>query len=187
MIDDFAKAYMHDDLRDARAAMVSSLDGLSEYDIRRPLTHTGTNLLGLIKHLSVFEAWYFGSVFNRPAPEAITYRGTEQGAEMWATADESRDDIVERYRQACVHADETIDALPVDAPGHVPWWPRPDVMLFNVMVHRLTETNRHAGHADVLREQLQTAAGVVPTAAVDAVDWAARRAQIEAAALQAAS
>src|SRR5439155_26147733 len=52
VIDDDAKTYLHDDLRWIREAMVSKLDGLSEYDIRRPLTYTGTNLLGLIKHLS---------------------------------------------------------------------------------------------------------------------------------------
>src|SRR4029079_3780109 len=40
------------------------------------------------------------------------------------------------------------------APGHVPWWPRPDLKLFNVMVHVLAETNRHLGHADILREKL---------------------------------
>ena len=45
------------------------LEGLSEYDVRRPLTYTGTNLLGLIKHLSISEAWYFGDVFGRPFPE----------------------------------------------------------------------------------------------------------------------
>jgi Protein of unknown function (DUF664) len=66
MIDDFAKAYLHSDLRDIRATMLWKLDGLSEYDARRPLTGTGTNLLGMIKHLSVSEAWYFGDVFGRP-------------------------------------------------------------------------------------------------------------------------
>ncbi|SDG67736.1 Protein of unknown function [Lentzea fradiae] len=57
------------------------------------------------------------------------------------------------------HSDATISALAVDAPGHVPWWPRPDVMLFNVLVRVLTETCRHAGHADILREQLDGATG----------------------------
>ena len=72
---------------------------------------------------------------------------------MWATADESRAEIVDRYRRVWDHSDATIAALDIDAPGHVPWWPRPNVKLFNVMVHVLTETNRHAGHADILREQ----------------------------------
>jgi Protein of unknown function (DUF664) len=68
MIDAFAKEYLHGDLRDVRATMLSKLEGLSEYDVRQPLTFTGTNLLGLIKHLTTAEAWYFGDVFDRPFP-----------------------------------------------------------------------------------------------------------------------
>ena len=188
MIDDFAKDYLHGDLRDVRASLMSKLDGLSEYDVRRPLTTTGTNLLGLVKHLSISEATYFGTIFGRPAPAGLTDRGGEPGADMWASADESIDQIVERYRLACSHADATIAELAIDAPGHVPWWPRPDVMLFNVMVHVLTETNRHAGHADILREQIDAANGVAAGgAAAGLVDWTARCAQIEEAARTAAS
>jgi hypothetical protein len=65
VIDDFAKEYLHSDLREIREAMLRKLDGLSEYNIRRPLTSTGTNLLGLVKHLSVWESRYFGEVFDR--------------------------------------------------------------------------------------------------------------------------
>ena len=66
---------------------------------------------------------------------------------------------MDSYRRACEHSDATIAALDIDAPGHVPWWPRPDVKLFNVMVHLLAETHRHAGHTDILREQLDGAVG----------------------------
>ena len=85
---------------------------------------------------------------------------TERGSDMWATEHETRDQIIERYRRAWEHADATIDELPIDAPGHVPWWPRPDVKLFAVMVHVLSETSRHAGHADILREQLDGRGGL---------------------------
>lgn len=71
MIDDFAKEYLHDDLRWARSSLLAKLDGLSEYDTRRPLTRSGTNLLGLVKHLSLCEARYFGTIFDRPYPEPI--------------------------------------------------------------------------------------------------------------------
>jgi hypothetical protein len=71
VIDEFAKEYLHDELRWIRAAMPWKLDGLSEYDIRRPLTPTGTNLLGMIKHLATWEARYFGDVFDRPFPEPL--------------------------------------------------------------------------------------------------------------------
>jgi len=201
MIDQFAKEYLHGELRDVRATMLSKLDGLPEYDIRRPLTRTGTNLLGLIKHLAITEAWYFGEVFGRPFPERLPWRDDEADArtddarlaalfeyrlrlsDMWATEDESRADIVDRYRRMSAHADATIHALDIDATGYVAWWPRPEVKLFNILVHVLTETHRHAGHADILREQLDGA--VDPEAAMlggDAGFWENLHATIERAA-----
>jgi hypothetical protein len=188
MIDEFAKNYLHGDLRDVRATMLWKLEGLAEYDIRRPLTTTGTNLLGLIKHLSNTEARYFGDIFERPFPERLPWRddGAELFADMWATADESRAEIVDRYRRVWDHSDATIATLDIDAPGHVPWWPRPDVKLFNVMVHVVTETNRHAGHADILREQLDGTVGTEAENTIlqhfDAAFWANHRAKIEQAA-----
>ncbi|SER03902.1 Protein of unknown function [Lentzea xinjiangensis] len=164
MIDDFAKAYLHDDLRELRAAVVWKLEGLAEADVRRPLTASGTNLLGLVKHLALWESRYFGEVFGRPFPEALPRWDdvAARGTDMWAAESETREDIVGRYRRVWAHSDATISSLAVDSPGRVPWWPRPEVMLFNVLVHVLTETARHAGHADVLREQLDGATGAGP-------------------------
>jgi hypothetical protein len=161
VIDDFAKEYLHNDLREVRETMLWKLEGLSEYDIRRPLTYTGTNLLGLIKHLAVSQSWYFGEVFGRSFPGQWRRWDDPTGHLdlMWAAADESLAEIVERYRQAGAHTDATIAALAIDAPGYVPWWPRPNVMLFNILVHALTESHRHAGHADILREQLDGTVG----------------------------
>ncbi len=182
VIDEFAKEYLHSDLREIRETMLRKLDGLSEYDVRRPLTSTGTNLLGLVKHLSAWESRYFGEVFGRPFPEAVPPRGTD----MWATEHETREEITGRYRRVWEHSDATIAALAVDSPGHVPWWPRPDVLLFTVLVHMLTETTRHAGHADILREQLDGEVEVGTEALArrgqDAAFWANRRAEIERAA-----
>lgn len=93
--------------------MLWKLDGLSEYDIRRPLTPTGTNLLGLVKHIAGVELGYFGDTFGRPffdEPPAWYTDGAEPGADMWATADESREQIAGLYRQAWQHADATIAA-----------------------------------------------------------------------------
>jgi hypothetical protein len=192
MIDEFAKDYLHGDLRDVRATMLWKLEGLTEYDARRPLTTTGTNLLGLIKHLTNTEARYFGDVFGRPFPERLPWWGDddfEPFADMWATADETRAEIVDRYRRVWDHSDATIASLHIDAPGHVPWWPRPNVKLFNVLVHVLTETNRHAGHADILREQLDGAVGTEEGSTVlqqlGAAYWENRRAKIEQAAREA--
>jgi len=201
MIDEFAKEYLHSDLRDARATMLWKLEGLGEYDVRRPMTPTGTNLLGLIKHLTITEAWYFGEVFGRPFPERLPWRDNDtdarsddaklaalfdyklQLADMWATEHESRVEIIDRYRRMWTHSDATIAALDIDAPGYVAWWPRPNVKLFNILVGVLSETTRHAGHADILREQLDGAvgayAGITGLEALDATFYENHRANVE--------
>ena len=180
MIGDAAKAHLHSDLREIREVLPQKLDGLGEYEIRRPLTRTGTNLLGLVKHLSLWESRYLGEVFDRPFPEPLPRWDDldQRGADMWATEHESREEIVSRYQRVWAHSDATIAALALDSPGHVPWWPRPRVTLFAVLVHLLTETSRHAGHADILREHLD---GSTPGQR-DAAFWEVRRNQIEQAA-----
>ena len=60
------KADLHECLRTGREVMLWKLDGLTEYDVRRPLVPTGTNLLGLVRHVASIETGYFGSVFGRP-------------------------------------------------------------------------------------------------------------------------
>ena len=187
MVDDLAKAHLHDHLRWVREALVWKLDGLSEYDLRRPLTRTGTNLLGLVKHNAIWDSRYFGEVFDRPFPEPLPRWNDESAhdADHWVTEDESRDGIVDLYRRVWEHSDATITALALDAAGHVPWWGE-EVTLFNVMIHRLSDATRHAGHADILREQLDGAVGVDPSTTPlhgrDGVFWEARRARIEQAA-----
>ncbi|GIG63152.1 hypothetical protein Lfu02_75240 [Longispora fulva] len=191
MMDAFAKEYLHGDLRGIREALVWKLDGLGEYDVRRPLTRTGTNLLGLVKHLSLTESRYFGEVFGRPFPAPLPRWDdpAARGVDMWATEWETREEIVDRYRRVWEHSDATIDALTIDAPGFVPWWPRPDVKLFNILVHVLAETSRHAGHADILREQLDGSTGTAAHRAAndDEAHWEARRAEVERAARAAAT
>lgn len=164
MIDEFAKDNLHGRLRRDREALLWKLDGLSEYDVRRPLTATGTNLLGLVKHVATVEARYFGEVFDRPSPEPLPRWQDHDGSDLWATADETRDQIIEFYRRTWEHSDATINELPLDAPGHVPWWPEPylNTNLFAILVHVLGETNRHAGHADILREDVDGRTGMRP-------------------------
>ncbi|MEU6548606.1 DinB family protein [Streptomyces sp. NPDC046859] len=162
MTDDLAKSVLHGRLRRDREALLWKLDGLSAYDVRRPLTPTGTNLLGLVKHVATVEARYFGEVFDRPSPEPLTRWQDSDGSDHWAAEDETVDQIVGFYRRTWEHADATIDELPLDAPGHVPWWPepRPNTTLLAVMVHVLGETDRHTGHADILREGLDGRTGL---------------------------
>lgn len=175
-------------LQAGRDALIWKLDGLSEYDVRRPLVPTGTNLLGLVKHLAIVEASYFGAVFDRPFPEPLPWweDDAEPNSDMWATPEESRADILGFHRRACTHADATIAALPLDALGTVPWWRDGRVTLHRLLVHVTAETHRHAGHADVVRELIDGAAGLrsdhdnLPE--LDADAWTAYRARLEAAA-----
>jgi uncharacterized damage-inducible protein DinB len=158
------KADLHRYLQVAREALLWKLDGLSEYDIRRPLVPTGTNLLGLVKHVASMEAGYFGVTFARPFGEPLPWfeEGAEPNADMWATADESREQIGGLYHRAWAHSDATIDGLELDARGRVPWWPddRSEVTLHLILVHMIAETNRHAGHADIIRELIDGAVGL---------------------------
>ena len=191
MIDEFAKDNLHGRLRRDRKTLLWKLDGLSEYDTRRPLTATGTNLLGLVKHVATVEARYFGEVFDRPSPEPLCRWGDSDGSDQWATEDETRDQIIEFYRRTWEHSDATINELSLASPGHVPWWaePSPNTNLFAVMLHVLTETIRHAGHADILREGLDGRTGVRPQyeQPIDEEARAAYRAKIEQAARSATS
>ncbi|MGW6917607.1 DinB family protein [Kitasatospora sp. NPDC054939] len=180
-------------LQEARDAMLWKLEGLGEYDVRRPLTPTGTNLLGLVKHLAGVELGYFGDTFGRPYfrgdPPAWWYTETDDPfADMWATAQESRRDITELYRAAWRHSDRTVEALDLDATGRVPWWPaeRREVTLHHVLVRITAETQRHAGHADILRELLDGAAGRSAGDTLPDGDWQRHRERLEEAARQAA-
>lgn len=193
MLDADVKQYLHDGLRSGREALVWKLEGLSEYQIRRPLTGTGTNLLGLVKHQSMSEAKYLGEVFGRPFPEHLPWwdEDAEDNADKWATEDETRAGIVGLYRRVWEHSDATIESLDLDSPGKVPWWPAPDVALYKILIHVLNATNRHAGHADILREQLDGQAGLSAgnsnLPAQDAAWWEAYCARIEGAAKRAAA
>lgn len=139
------------------------LDGLSEYDVRRPLTRTGTNLLGLVKHLAGCEFGYFGAVFGRPAPVDLPWlrdaAAGEPNADMWAREDESREYILGLYRTAWRHADETFAVHALDDVAHISGWPGGEVTLHRVLVHMIAETARHAGHADIVRESIDGAVG----------------------------
>jgi len=191
------KADLRRYLQMARDALVWKLDGLSEYHVRRPLTPTGTNLLGLIKHVASTEIGYFGDTFGRPFGEQLPWMIDDGDfdvdalgpdvlvGDMWATADESREQIVGLYRRVWVHSDATIEALDLDALGRVPWWPpeHQEVKLHRILVHMIAETHRHAGHADILRETIDGAAGLrsdngnMPTQ--DPAWWEQYRAKLE--------
>lgn len=143
--------------------VIDKVGGVGEYDLRRPLTPSGSSLLGIVKHLATVQAGYFGDVFGRPFAEPLpwTEEGAPRDADLWATADESSEYILDLYRSSWKHSMETLAANELDATGTVPWWPE-DVRhptLERILVHMLAETARHAGHIDVLREGVDGVAG----------------------------
>lgn len=164
MVDDAARDELLHYLQSAREALLWKLDGLSEYDLRRPLTPTGTNLLGLVKHLAGVEFGYFGDCVGRPHGHDLPWweEDAEDNADMWATPHESRDHITGLYRAAWAHADESVRTLGLEAVGRVPWWGagRNTPTLRLLLVHVIAETNRHVGHADIVRELIDGAAGL---------------------------
>jgi uncharacterized damage-inducible protein DinB len=189
------KADLHRYLQTARDALLWKLEGLSEYDVRRPLTPTGTNLLGLVKHLATVEFDYFGATFGRPSDESLPWLDEDAppNADMWATPEQSRTDIVGLYHRAWQHSDTTIESSTLDTVGQVPWWPPESraVTLHRVLVHMVAETQRHAGHADIVRELIDGAAGLRPDndnlADGNESWWSDYRSRLEQAAQQADS
>ena len=151
-------------LQQSRDGLVSALDGLSEYDIRRPLVPSGTNLLGLVKHLIGVELGYLGDSVGRPAPIVVPWHEDESvwdNGDMWATPDQSREYLLDMYRTAWRHSDESIAKLPLDAPAEVAWWSeaKRHTTFGHLLVRVLQDTAQHAGHADIIRELIDGRGG----------------------------
>jgi hypothetical protein len=158
------KDMLLDKLRQSRAAVVATLDGLDEYDVRRPMTPSGTNLLGIVKHLVGNEHVYLSESFGIPAPDVLPWVEDDsiwQGADMWATAEESREYVLGLYERAAAHGDATVTSLDLDARASVPHWPedRRTTTLGFLLVRMVEETGHHAGHADICRELIDGRGG----------------------------
>lgn len=165
-----------------REALLWKLEGVGERDLRWPRTPTGTNLLGIVRHVANVEIGYFGPTFGREWPEPdhplvvddADYDADPQ-ADWWVPAEVSAADVVDFYRQVIAFSDATIAALPLDAVGRVQWWSDGDVTLHLVVTHVIVDIARHAGHADVLREEVDGAVGLRSDVSnlPDGVDWPA--------------
>ncbi|WP_229053416.1 DinB family protein [Aeromicrobium sp. Leaf350] len=180
-----AKAHLTLYLTQVREALLWKLEGLDDYDVRRPLTPTGTNLLGLVKHVAACAADYFGLVFDRPFPGDLPLSDDDPLIDLWCPAEETRADVLDLWHRAWAHADATIAELPLDAPGRVPWWgDRGEVTLHRILVHMNVELARHTGQVDILREGLDGFTGMRADVdnMPDDVDWPAHVERVEQAA-----
>ena len=137
-------------LQDARDALLWKLEGLGERDLRLPRTPTGTNLLGIVRHVANVEIGYFGPTFGRewPDPDHPLFVSdpdydADPQADWWVPASVPAAEVVDFYRSVWAFSDATVAELPLDAAGAVPWWSAAhrDVTLHRVLVHVLADTH----------------------------------------------
>ncbi|WP_313818007.1 DinB family protein [Citricoccus sp.] len=155
---------MHWYLRNARWNLRWKLEGLTERQLRTPMTPTGTNLLGVLKHVSSVEVEYFTDCFGRPSGIEMPWfeDGAEPNADMYATAEESVAWIFALADRCATASDAAIAGTDLAAVGTVPWWTNGTVTLGRLLVHMVAEYQRHLGHVDIVRELLDGAAGLAP-------------------------
>lgn len=143
-----------------RDVMVWKLEGLDDADLRRPMVPSGTNLLGLIKHLAAVEYGWFCVTFGRDH-EPLPFDDDDPDADLRVAADESTDDILAFYARARAAANASVAELDLDDTG-TRAWSGDTVSLRWVLLHMIEETARHAGHADILRELIDGTVGYLP-------------------------
>lgn len=167
------KRRLHEPLRAAQEHVLATLKGLTDYQVRRPMTPSATSLLGVVKHLAGLTYTYLGETFGRSCPvswppgmdlndeHAADTEGFEsvwRNGDMWARPEESREQLVAFFRGACAHADATIAELDLEAVGSVPHWTEGNTTtLAEMVLYMLCETFQHAGQMDVVRELLDGA------------------------------
>ncbi len=142
-----------------REVVLWKLGGLDDAQLRRPMTPSGTNLLGLVKHLAWVEYGWFCETFGRPT-EDLPFDPDDPDADMRAEPDETSADIVALYGRARAAADSAIQDLALEDTG-VSWYGATVSMRW-VLIHMIEETARHAGHMDILRELIDGQTGDHP-------------------------
>jgi len=150
------KSTLHAALALHRAAALWKIEGLDDHQVRRAMVPSGTNLLGLLKHLAGVEYEWLVKTFGRPAEPLET----DPVQDMNAGQGETTEDVVAFYRRACAAADEVIEQLDLDALGTA-WFGEP-VSLRRALVGVIYETARHTGHMDILRELTDGSVGSDP-------------------------
>jgi uncharacterized damage-inducible protein DinB len=136
-----------------REAVIRASEGLTDSQQRAPGVPSGTNLLGLIQHLTWVEEHWYQRVFLGEDP------GTSPEDPMDVPADVTRAQVVSAYRKACARSNQIVRGCPdLSAMSRIPNPGEDDTAsLRRITAHMIEETARHAGHADILREQIDGA------------------------------
>jgi hypothetical protein len=144
-------------LESQRAVICWKVEGIDAAGQRDVATPSGLTLLGIVRHLTDVERWWFR---DRWAGEDVGnyYDPAEDGSDFRVPTDASVDGTLREYQAACAESNAVIAAAEsLDVPGK-----RHEGPLRWVLTHMIEETARHAGHADVLRERLDGATGYLP-------------------------
>jgi uncharacterized damage-inducible protein DinB len=139
-----------------RDVVLWKIEGLDDEQLRRPMTPSGTSLLGVVKHLAAVEYGWFCSTFGREM-EPMPFDEEEPEADLRIAANETTADVVDFYNRARRAADQAIDEVGIENLGTA--WFGDQVSMRWVLIHMVEETARHAGHMDILRELIDGATG----------------------------
>lgn len=151
---------LHDSLNRHRDMVLWKLDGIDDESLRRPVVPSGTNLLGLVKHLAAVEYGWFCLTFGRET-EPLPFDDDDEDADLRVDSDETTADVLAFYARARAAADGTISGLDLDTVAE-PAWAAYEVSLRWVLVHMIEETARHLGHIDLAREMIDGMTGYRP-------------------------
>lgn len=139
-----------------RATLECKIEGLSEDDAKRPMTPTGTNLLGMVKHLAYVERWWFQDVF---AGRDCVYPWTDDDpdADFRIEPGETIESIFALYDAECEESRRIVEGASLD--DIAARKKEQGYSLRRIVVHMIEETARHNGHADIIRELLDGKTG----------------------------
>lgn len=146
-----------------RDGLLWKAEGLDEYQMRLPRTATGTSLLGLVRHCLSVEYGYLVTCMGRTSSlvlPVVDY-GSDPNGDFVVAEGETTDGLLQLYRDVGAEVDRSIKEVALDAAARVPWWgDRGNTTFERLLIHVLAEVARHAGHADIIREEIDGRVGM---------------------------